>query len=209
MLPGAYQLPTGVLLMIVGLLACFAGYRLFRIVLTIYGFLLGALLASTLVHTPDTAALIVTLLVGGVFGAAILWFGYFVGVALAGGAFGAIVAQSAWTSIRGSEPGVLILAFAAILGGALAVGFQRYFVILATAFIGAETAVAGLVSFLSRHGDGRLGFENIWVGHLAFPAPGRRWTFIAWTGLGLVGAVVQFYTGTRRRSWGKKARNGN
>jgi hypothetical protein len=29
-------------------LACFAGYRLFRIVLGIYGFILGAMIASSL-----------------------------------------------------------------------------------------------------------------------------------------------------------------
>ena len=90
MLPGTYQIPTGVVLMLVGLVACFAGYRFFRVVLTVYGFVLGALFASTLVHPTGTVALLVALGVGGLLGAAILWFGYFVGVALARGAFGAV-----------------------------------------------------------------------------------------------------------------------
>ena len=38
MLPGSFQIPTGVLLVLVGLVACFAGYRFFRIVLTVYGY---------------------------------------------------------------------------------------------------------------------------------------------------------------------------
>ncbi len=31
-----------------GVIACFAGYRLFRIVLAIYGFMLGAMIASSI-----------------------------------------------------------------------------------------------------------------------------------------------------------------
>ena len=209
MLPGAYQLPTGVLLMLVGLLACFAGYRLFRIVLTVYGFVLGALFASTLVHATDTAALLVALGIGGAIGAAVLWFGYFVGVALAGGAFGAVAAQGVWSAVYGHEPGVIVTAFAAVVGGALAATFQRYFVIVATAFVGAETAIAGLMAFLSRGADGRPGFEDVWVGHLVFPAPGRRWTFVAWVVLGLIGAFVQLRWGSSRRSSGRKGRDGN
>ena len=41
MLPGHYQIPAGAVFLAVGLLSCFAGYRLFRAVLTIYGFILG------------------------------------------------------------------------------------------------------------------------------------------------------------------------
>jgi hypothetical protein len=209
MLPGYFQLPTGVLLMLVGLLACFAGYRLFRIVLTVYGFVLGALFASTLVLPAGTAALLVALGVGGVLGAAVLWFGYFVGVALAGGAFGAVAAQGVWSSLYGHEPGVIVTAFAAIVGGALAATFQRHFVIVATAFVGAETAIAGLMSFLTRRADGRPGLDDEWVGHLVFPAPGRQWTFVGWVVLGIVGAFVQFRWGSSRRSAGRKGRAGD
>jgi hypothetical protein len=206
MLPGTYQIPTGVVLMLVGLVACFAGYRFFRIVLTIYGFVLGALFASTFVQPTDTAALLVALAFGGLLGAAVLWFGYFVGVALAGGAFGAALVHSGWMAWKGSEPGFLIVAFAAVTGGAIAVTLQKHFVILATAFVGAETAIAGLMSFLTRRGDGRPGFDDLWVGHLGFPAPSRRWTFVGWIALGVVGAFIQFRTGAPRRFGGRGAK---
>ena len=206
MLPGTYQIPTGVVLMLVGLVACFAGYRFFRVVLTVYGFVLGALFASTLVHPTGTVALLVALGVGGLLGAAILWFGYFVGVALAGGAFGAVAVHYGWLALKGNEPGVLVVAFAAVVGAALAVTLQRHFVILATAFIGAETAIAGLMSFLAKRGDGRLGFDDVWVGHLGFPDPGRRWTFVGWVVLGIVGAFVQFRAAAPRRFGGRAAK---
>jgi hypothetical protein len=206
MLPGSYQIPTGVLLMLVGLVACFAGYRFFRIVLTVYGFVLGALFASTLVHPTDTAALLVALAVGGLLGAAILWFGYLVGVALGGGALGAVAVRYGWMALKGSEPGILVVAFAAVAGAAIAVTLQKHFVILATAFVGAETAVAGLTSFLTRRSDGRPGFDDVWVGHLSFPVPGRRWTFLGWVALGIVGAFVQFRAGAPRRFGGRAAK---
>ena len=42
MLPQSYGLPAAIGLVLGGAVACFAGYRLFRIVLAIYGFILGA-----------------------------------------------------------------------------------------------------------------------------------------------------------------------
>ena len=47
MLPHSYQLPVAALIVLGGAVSCFAGYRLFRIVLGIYGFVLGAMLASS------------------------------------------------------------------------------------------------------------------------------------------------------------------
>ena len=89
MLPSAYQLPAGVLLVAIGLLACVAGYRFFRAILATYGFVIGAFVASTLVAPSDTLATIVALGVGGLLGALALYAGYFVGVALAGAGLGA------------------------------------------------------------------------------------------------------------------------
>ncbi|MBI4263501.1 MAG: hypothetical protein HY657_03915, partial [Acidobacteria bacterium] len=48
MLPAVYQLPAAVVLLAGGIVSCFFGYRLFRIVLAIFGFILGALAASSI-----------------------------------------------------------------------------------------------------------------------------------------------------------------
>ena len=45
MLPVSYQLPAAIVLLIGGIVACFFGYRLFRIVLALFGFFLGAFAA--------------------------------------------------------------------------------------------------------------------------------------------------------------------
>ena len=48
MLPLSIQVPASVVLLAGGAVACFAGYRLFRLVLGVYGFILGALVASSM-----------------------------------------------------------------------------------------------------------------------------------------------------------------
>src|ERR1700730_6747247 len=48
MLPAAYTTPAAVVLVVGGLLSCFAGYRLFRVVLGLYGFILGAAITTSI-----------------------------------------------------------------------------------------------------------------------------------------------------------------
>jgi hypothetical protein len=199
-------MPTGAVLVLVGLAACFFGYRFFRIVLAVYGFVLGALFASTLVHSGDTVTLLVALAVGGLLGAAVLWFGYMVGVALAGGALGVVAARAIWAAVEGTDAGIVVLVFGAIAGAALATRLQKPIMILATAFVGAETAIAGLMPLITKPSHGRPGFDDVWIGHLSFPAPGRRWTFIGWVLLGIVGAFVQFRAGAARPFGGRAAK---
>lgn len=198
MLPTAYQLPAGVLLVALGLLSCCAGYRLFRAVLTTYGFVLGAFFASTLVAPSDTIAMLVAVGVGGLIGALILYAGYFVGVGLVGAWFGAMLGHAAWIQWRGGDPGTIVVLAFAVAGAVLATGLQRQIIIISTAFIGAQLAVAGLVAFLSRGAARRPGLEDVWVGHLGIPAVGRQWTFFAWIALGVIGTVVQWRSGSSR-----------
>jgi hypothetical protein len=195
MVPTTYQLPVGALLIAVGLLACFAGYRLFRIVLTVYGFVLGALFASTLVAPSDTFAMLVALGVGGVVGALIMYLGFVVGVALVGGGLGVTLVHAGWTAWRGTEPGAIVVIFAAVAGATLATALQRQIVSVATAFLGAQTAVAGTVAALAAYGAKKPGSDDVWVGHLGIPAIGLKWQFLAWVVLGLAGAIVQLNSG--------------
>ncbi len=199
MLPGNFQLPAGVILVLVGLVACFAGYRLFRAVLTIYGFLLGALFASTLVSPSDTVAMLVALGVGGLLGAVILYLGYFVGVGLVGAGLGATLAYGFWLQWYRSDPGTLVVLFCAAVGAALALVLQRVVVIVATAFLGAQTTVAGIAALLAHQAARKPGLGDVWIGHLGMPAFGRRWTFLAWVALGVLGTFVQLRAGGSRK----------
>ena len=109
MLPASFQLPAAIVLLVGGVISCFAGYRVFRIVLGIYGFILGALLTSGAMGTDGTW-MIAAALVGGVVGALILIAAYFVGVALLGAGVGALATSLIWASRRPqpSPPGGVI-----------------------------------------------------------------------------------------------------
>ena len=97
-MPAAYQVPAAIALVLGGIVACFFGYRLFRVVLSIFGFILGGLMASSLVGPSDTTWMIGAWLVGGLIGMALLYAGYYVGVALSGAALGAVVSHMAFSA---------------------------------------------------------------------------------------------------------------
>src|SRR3954453_13856156 len=99
MLPHSYELPAAILLVLGGALSCFAGYRLFKIVLGIYGFVLGAMLARSAVGVTNTTGMIGASLVGGVCGALLLMFAYVIGFAVVGARLGALVAHVAWSTV--------------------------------------------------------------------------------------------------------------
>src|SRR3989337_1639236 len=72
MLPASYQLPAAIGLLVGGIVACFFGYRLFRIVLALFGFILGALATSSIFGMSDTGPMIAAAVVGGLVGGGIL-----------------------------------------------------------------------------------------------------------------------------------------
>jgi hypothetical protein len=131
MLPVAFQTPAAIVLVVGGLLSCFAGYRIFRVVLGIYGFILGALLASSAIGTDQGFWMIVAAFVGGLIGALILILAYFAGVALLGAGIGAFLANVIWASL-GREPHVFIVILFAVSGALLALALQRYVIIGST-----------------------------------------------------------------------------
>jgi hypothetical protein len=191
MLPASLQTPAAIVLVVGGLLSCFAGYRIFRVVLGIYGFILGALLASSFMGTEQTFWMIVAAFVGGLVGSAILVLAYFVGVALIGAAVGALTANVLWAAF-GREPGVFAVILLAIAGALGALALQRYVIIISTAFGGAWTAIVGGLALAGDRVAGQAAAKNdVWLAYPLSPAPGQRWVILVWLAMGLIGALVQ------------------
>ena len=178
MLPASYQLPAAGILLVGGIVACFFGYRLFRTVLAIFGFILGALAASSVFGISNTTLMLVAAVVGGLIGAFILIAAYFVGVALVGAGLGAVIANLAFSS-GNRDPSVFVVILFSIAGAVGATYLQRYFIIVGTAFVGDRTALKAATS-----GD-------VWVAYPLNPAPGQRWVVCVWILLSLIGAGVQ------------------
>jgi Domain of unknown function (DUF4203) len=202
MLPHAYELPAAILLVLGGTLSCFAGYRLFKVVLGIYGFVLGAMLASSVMGVTNTTGMIVAALVGGVCGALLLMFAYFVGIALVGAGLGALVAHVAWSSVgKGGDPPAVAVVVLSMLGSIAAMFLQRYVIIVATAFGGAWTVIVGGLAVSGDRGAANAAAAgNVWILYPTTAAPGQAWVPVAWIVLGLIGTGVQLgITGRKRK----------
>jgi len=206
MLPASYQLPAAVVLIVGGTIACFFGYRLFRIVLALSGFILGAMLGSSLFGASDTSLMLGAALVGGLVGAGLLFTAYFVGVALAGAGLGVLAAHLV-SSATGHDPAFLVIVVCAVAGSIASMYLQRYFIIVGTAFSGSWLLIHGVMASLGNRAALAAATKDIWVFYPLSPAPGQGWVPYAWIVLSLIGAATQLgWTGgekgrvVRRRS---------
>jgi len=207
MLPASYQLPAAIVLLLGGTVACFFGYRMFRLVLAIFGFILGSLAASSVFGTSDTGPMLAAAVIGGLAGAGILMAAYFVGVALLGAGLGAVAANLA-LSASGREPHFLVIALCAVAGAVAAMYLQRYVIILSTAFGGAWTLIVGAMALVGdRAALQAAAAGDVWVAYPLDPAPGRRWVPIAWIVVGLIGSAVQLgWTGGEKGRVGRRSK---
>src|SRR5262245_10513121 len=195
MLPGSFQVPAAVILVVGGLCSCFAGYRIFRFVLAFFGFVFGALFVSSAMGSDQTLWMIGASLLGGVIGALVLYAAYFVGVALIGAGIGAGLAMVLWASVD-REPGILSVIVLAVLGAVGALWVQRHVIIVATAFAGAQTAIVGAAELMTRDATSRRVFHV----YPLDPLPYTRWDLVAFVVLGAIGLVFQL----RGKGGGKK-----
>jgi len=202
MLPHAYEMPAAILILLSGIVACFAGYRLFRLVLAIYGFILGAMLASSLMASSNTIGMIGAALLGGIVGALIMTFAYFVGIALIGAGMGALAAHVFWSTWRSVDPPALAVILLSVAGAVGAMLLQRYVIIFSTAFSGAWTMIVGGLALSGDVTAARAAATgNVWILYPFAPLSAHRWVPYAWAALGIAGAAVQLgiTAGKKRR----------
>jgi len=191
MLPVSYQLPVAIVVLVGGIVACFFGYRLFRIVLAFAGFILGGFAFSSIFGMSDTVSMIVAFVVGGLIGAGILIAAYFVGVALMGAALGAVVANLVFAA-GDRDPHFLAVVFLSIAGAAASMYLQRYFIIVGTGFGGAWTMIVGAMALVgNRTALAAAASGDVWVAYPMNPAPDQQWVPLAWLALGAIGTGVQ------------------
>jgi hypothetical protein len=200
MLPQGYELPFAILLVLGGALACFAGYRMFRIVLGLYGFILGAMIGSSMMGVSNSVGMVIAAIAGGLAGALILIFAYFIGIALIGAGLGALLANVVWNLFQPGEAPWQLALGAAVVGAITAMVLQRYVIIVSTAFSGAWTLLVGAINIVgNRPVPGSVSATDAWIFYPISPTPGGRWVSIAWIVLGLVGTGIQLAITSRKK----------
>ena len=197
MLPHGFEQPTAALMLVAGVLACFAGHRLFRLVFGIYGFLVGAMVASSVVGVTNTTGMVVAALIGGFVGSVVLVFAWFAGVSLVGAALGVLAVHAVWSQIASGDPSALVIVAVAIAGAVGALFAQRYVIIVGTAFGGAWTIVLAIVNALPRGLARGASNTEVWI--LYPTSAAARWAPFAWVVLGVMGVLVQLSARGKRR----------
>ena len=178
-----------------GAIACVAGYRFFRLLLAVYGFIFGALIASSVMGISNTAGMVAAALAGGVVGALVMFVAWFVGVALVGAGLGALLAHLAWGQFATGDPPAVTVIVVSVLGAVLSMALQRYVVIIGTAFGGAWTMIVGLVNLMAARAGAKAAGDDVWILYPLTPDPSQRWMPIAWLVLGVAGTLFQLRSG--------------
>jgi hypothetical protein len=186
--------------MVIGAVECFLGYRMFKVVVVLFGFVVGGAVSAAVGYDVSHVEAIawVAGLVGGVIAAILLIVFYFVGVFLVGAYFGALAGALLFATAGGSPaPGVLLVI--AVAAGVIALVFQKLMIVVSTAFGGALNVVAGAafllgvidlasLARLTRIGPGV--FEQ-----LVRSAGSRIYALVlCWLALGIAGVIVQYRT---------------
>lgn len=189
MLPPGSQLPVAIMFVAAGVISCFLGQRIFRAVLTMYGFVLGALLGSSFMGDATTWTLLAVVIGCGLAGALILSLAYFMGVAIVGAALGVAVLHGIH-AVMGGEVGTWYVVGVSVAGALAALLVQHYVIVTGTAFAGAWVLLVGVLT-LMRQIPVNAASNDGWMTYPLNPIPGQRWVILAWVLLSLVGIAVQ------------------
>ena len=207
MLPASYTTYAAAILAVGGLLACFAGHRLFRMVLGIFGFYAGALTTTMLMGTSHNWALVLAAVVGGLVGAGLMLAAYFVGVGLVGAGLAALGLNVAWGYIAGVDPPTPVLIVVCVLGALAALSVVRYVVVFGTALAGSWTLIVGALAVqgdaAARHAASA---GDVWILYPLDPATRRWWLIPLWLLVTLAGVIVQLSTSKSKGKGRRKAR---
>jgi len=190
----------GALVLIVGALFCFAGYRFFRILITIWGFFAGFNLGTAAMTAlfnnaflGTTTGIVLGIVIGLVF-AALAYFFYYFAVVLLGATAGYDLGSGFIGAIGLNNPGFI----AVIVGVVLAVVFAlvillfnlpKLLIMVFTALGGAVAMLAGLLILLGQVKTSYLQYGDA----VALVRASWFWTIVAIV-IAVVGFLAQWRT---------------
>lgn len=172
---------------VLGVLQCFMGYRIFKVLLGVFGFVITSSMAYTIAFTsirevaPAVGIAVVVGCIGAVLAVALYFIGLFLmGAFFAGGAL-YLISLTAGTQVEG-----IFIIVVAVIGGIIAIILNKLVIILSTAFGGAWQIIWGVGYFVPQLRVSNLEYmiqrmdeDLIIIG-------------ICWLVLGIAGIVVQY-----------------
>lgn len=175
------------ILFISGALYCFVGYRVFKLMLILTGFLLAGGVSAAIVSVGFPDEWLVPTVVGvicGILGAGVLLFLYRLGVFVVGAAFGSLLAFQLLQTAGPTWAGIAIV-LSGLLGGGLALLLERPVLSLAMASVGAWLMVASVTVYIHAGKDMKMDPQEV--------SPGVAWVLLLlWLVLTLFGIFTQY-----------------
>ncbi|HUL01499.1 MAG TPA: DUF4203 domain-containing protein [Nitrospirota bacterium] len=135
---------------LIGIVECFFGYRIVKVILGVTGFIVCGLLCGEFVYKIIGNHPVIALIAGlvcGVVGIALMIGLFDFGVFILGAVLGFIVGQAISTCILGSANPSIVVALA-IAGGIAALIMNKSMIIISTSFIGAYLIVFSIGKFI-------------------------------------------------------------
>jgi len=179
------------LAVVLGLVYCFAGYRIRRFIFAVPGYIAGAAIVGALVYllTQEMwVAVLAGIFAGGPIGASIVLALYSVKVFSIGLLLGVVIDVALFLITDGQiEPAVLLII--PIVTGILALIYDKWVIVAGTAFGGAGLAVGG-IAYFAFGGVGPAAIMGLLEGDPSLLAA----TIGGWLALGITGVVVQYQT---------------
>jgi hypothetical protein len=181
---GPWMVIGAILAIGLGALFCFFGYRLFKIVLGIAGFIWGGFLVAGIVFNFTHSILVTVIagLAGGIIFALLAVLLYYVGIFILGTYLGGAVGFFILALFGLAIPVWLVLILA-VVGGILALIFQKFMIVLATSFVGSWAVVIGISYLVPKSSTG------------IYPII----ALVSWIVLGLIGMIIQYRLTARKQ----------
>jgi hypothetical protein len=181
---GLVSVLSAIIAIFVGMLSCFQGYRFFRVVLGLVGFIIGFNLGLSLIAAYQELLRIAVGVGFGLVGTALLTWLYVFGIVVAGAILGATLTIAALLAFNIQDNAVLGMAaiVGLIVGGLLALLFNKWIIVVSTAFNGAALILYG-VSLLI---PGLMEVNSSRPVQIQSP-----FVFVVWFVLGLAGFAFQ------------------
>jgi hypothetical protein len=188
---------VGIVALLIGIAFCFAGYRFFRTLIAIWGFLTGFLLTAQEFgisgggHLHISAIGLIIALIVGLILAALAYYLYVAAVVILGASVGFWIGTGLATAAGYGSHGALALLVGVICAIVLAVlilalDLTKLLIVISTALGGASAIVAGVLLLL-----GRISLDALSSGIVGAVIRSSTLWGLAWLVLAAIGIIVQ------------------
>jgi hypothetical protein len=193
---------TAWILSIIGLIVSFSGYRIFKKVVALWGFLLGgvlgALLTGMLIQDVGMMEKAIGFLIGGIVGAGLAFPLYKLVVFISGAILGLTLGNLVSNLLIPDEPGlrIIITLVLVFITGGMAMLLQKITLILSTALFGAALMLSGPLQAAGIASTGIGIWQRFGANQAAYAVLPPEW-YVFWLIAALIGITIQFQQNRR------------